>query len=513
METSNSRAVAHRNRYRRSARILILATLLILSASLFKSQASEVTPVTCQVEANSNENFDYAAVKLWNAESPGLRGILCLVLHPLGAGGSTLVYPGPWIEFANRSHCALMAISFAQSDDPTANWCQAERGTGRALFAALDVLAKKTGNPSLKTVPITIAGVCAAGQFAFHLTAFAPNRIRAFVTIGGGKHDLSKVAAAARIPALIVVTPDRAPYAVANLNALFAEGNSCAAPWRKVSENISNYDAGRFSANALSFLEWSLENPIDSSKAAGPNTAMDSKMSQFLPVSICGERLPELGEVQPSSVTLNKINLLSDSIPTCSFMVSSTPNSTIDNIGIVNQNLILSARVEKIATGQWKVTCCLDRSKIPLGSSRVDVPVRFFRGNKQILGGTRTVLNLTATGEVVCIPAVLNLGTIKTGQPLDAKFHIVSQSAGPILISTIKSTYPWIQMESSPGDGPTAFSCKATPPPEFQGEGFGGYFQIKLQSPTLRDLRIFYFGVVDKAGSPGQGEALRNRSE
>jgi pimeloyl-ACP methyl ester carboxylesterase len=324
--------------------ILLLVSIILQSKCL----SNDVIPKICEIEARQNENFDYAAVELWNAELPDLRGVLCLVLHPLGHGGSTLAHPEPWIELAKRCHCAVMSVSFAQSDDPTANWCQAERGTGRALLAALDILAKETGNSSINTAPITVVGVCAAGQFSFHLAAFAPERIHAFMTIGGGKHDLSKVAAAGQAHALIVVTPDRPPYAVTNLEALYAAGVSRGSPWQKTSEPISNYDAGNFFTQGLSFLESSLKNSTSDSKTADASTA-SSSTPEFLPVSICGQKLVNLAEVLPSMVRLDKINLLSGDVPTCSLEIRSNEGENlVDNIFIPERDPILSTSITKV---------------------------------------------------------------------------------------------------------------------------------------------------------------------
>jgi pimeloyl-ACP methyl ester carboxylesterase len=461
------------------------------------SKGDEIAPYTCQIEANEDENFDYAAVELWApSDCHKVRGILCLILHPLGRGGSTLAHPAPWIKLANHTHCALMAVSFAQSDDPTADWCHAERGTGRALFAALDVLTQKTGIPNLTTAPITIAGVCAAGQFAFHLTAFAPNRIAAFVTIGGGKHDLSKVEAAAKIPALIVVTPDGSPYAIHNLNTLYSEGLSRSAPWRCISENVSNYNAGTCSTKVFSFLESSLDGLADSPQLFKSNQIAEPGPPQYLPVSICGKKLPTLGAAQPVIITLDKIDSSSAEKPTCSLEVSSDPDSPSDAIFVPSRDPILHTDVQKTMPGHWKLNCWLDQEQMPIGSLQIELPIRFTSGGRQILGGTKAILHCSVTGEVMCIPRNLNLGVLKLGETVKISLHFVAKNSVPIFIGSVTSTYPWIKMTSSLANGTPEFWCIVTPPDEAQGEGFGGYLQIKLQSPTQRTLRILYYGSV-----------------
>jgi pimeloyl-ACP methyl ester carboxylesterase len=468
----------------------------------------EIAPYDCQIEAKENENFNYSSVELWVPHGcREVRGILCLVLHPLDQGGATLAHPTPWIELANREGCALMAISFAQSSDSSLNWSRAEQGTGRALFAALDVLAQKTGISNLATSPITIAGVCAAGQFAFHLTAFAPTRITAFVTIGGGKHDLSKVEAAAKAPALIVVTPDR-PYAIRNLDALYSEGRAHSAPWYRLSENISNYDAGLCASDVLSFLDSSLAHFKDASHNPLPaNGTMETGPLRYLPVSICGKKLPILGIVQPVTIALGRIDSFSPVKPTCTLEVDCSPGSDVDAIYVPSRSPALQTEIRKTTPGHWNIICQIDQKKLPIGFSRLAVPIRFLHKAKQIPGGALASLTCFVTGDVTWTPQDLNLGALEPGKVFEIPLSFVNKRAAPIQIESVTSTHNWVQFTSSLVNGTPEFRCTVTPPTDIQGQGFGGYLQIKLRSPTYQFLRIFYYGYVNRK----TGELLQDK--
>jgi hypothetical protein len=390
-----------------------------------------------------------------------------------------------------------MAISFAQSRGSTTNWCQAEGGTGRALVSALDVLAKQTGNQNLKTAPLTIVGVCAAGQFSYHFAAFAPERVRAFMTIGGGKHDLSKVGATALVPALIVVTPDRPAYATSNLNALYAAGVAHGAPWQKASEPISNYDAGKYSSEGLSFIESSMENTLGSAKIKSPG-AQEGSGNTFLPVSICGRKLPKLADVESSSITLNKIDLLSHMNPIFSVHIHPLQNAAFDDIFVQIRDSILSTKIRKIGGNDWEVVGSLDQSKIPIGPSTYDVPFRFLKGGKQILGGVDAIVKCVARGEVASVPEMLNMGTVEPGNSLSFPLHLIPRVAGAIRVGEIQSSFPWVQMTSYSRSADILCLCTIKPPQELQGQRFAGYIEVRLERPTNRFLRIFYFGMVDK---------------
>ena len=166
--------------------------------------------------------------------------------------------PQPWRRLASQYDCALVAASFAESSDSAKPWGRAMLGSGAALLRAIDQFSGEAGLPAMKSVPIVLAGVCEAGQFAHEFAAFAPVRTAAFVTIGGGKHNLEIANEAAGIPGLFVVCRDRGAYAVENMLTVFADGRQADAPWGITFESINAYDAGRSSSLVQAFLRSAL---------------------------------------------------------------------------------------------------------------------------------------------------------------------------------------------------------------------------------------------------------------
>jgi hypothetical protein len=217
-----------------------------------------------------------------------------------------------------------------------------------------------------------------------------------------------------------------------------------------------------------------------------------------MPVSICGQKIETVAQVAPSTIELNKINLLSDAVPTCSFKVYSNDDTLVDSIFIPERGPVLSTNVKKVRTGLWTVKIRLDRSKLPIGLSRVNVPIRFRKADRQILGGTEIILDCNAVGEVAWSPNILNLSTIRPGSPMNIHLYVTQRNSAPIIVSSIQSTVPWIQMKKSSMNDLFTLSRTATPSLEPKENEIAGYFQVQLQSPVRRTLRIFYFGSMPK---------------
>jgi hypothetical protein len=126
------------------------------------------------------------------------------------------------------------------------------------------------------------------------------------------------------------------------------------------------------------------------------------------------------------------------------------------------------------------------------------VPIRFRKADRQILGGTEIILDCNAVGEVAWSPNILNLSTIRPGSPMNIHLYVTQRNSAPIIVSSIQSTVPWIQMKKSSMNDLFTLSRTATPSLEPKENEIAGYFQVQLQSPVRRTLRIFYFGSMPK---------------
>jgi hypothetical protein len=474
----------------------LLAGWFLLSNSSIYANAPAYD---CQIEPLAGENFGYAPAELWVPQGvKEVSGVLCIVLHPIGPEGSTLAKPNQWIKLATDLHCALMTISFARSDDFTQDWCDADKGTGRALFAALEVFASKSEIINLSRVPVVVCGVCAAGQFAYQISAFNPKRIAAFITIGGGKHDLSKAHSAAKVPALIVVTPDRGIKVSENLKTLYLKGQSYSAPWFCVSENISQYDAGMLSVSVFSYLQETLKNLESGSPAHQIPAIRTNGLSSYLPISICGERLAASGSVQPQEMELGTVDSLSKSTLICSFNVLGGLRDNPDRICVPTLPTGVEINIQQLNAEIWHVTCRIDLKKVSLGPFHIQIPVRFFRNGIQLLGGTAISLDGAVTGDIECVPNNLNFGTLEAGKTGEAKIRIVSNEHMSIGVGTITGSVPWIKAIShSSENGSTELLCSLNPPIEFHDSGFSGYLQIQIETPIHRVLRVYYYGLIN----------------
>jgi hypothetical protein len=454
----------------------------------------------CQIEARASDNFDYAAVQLW--APPGvkkIRGILCIVLHPLDKGGSRLAYPEPWVRFAWQEKSALLVISFAQSDDLSRDWCRADRGTGHAFFQALDVLKERAGIVNLSTAPITILGVCAAGQFAYHLAAIAPDRVRAFVTIGGGRHDLSKIATAAHISGLIVIATDRSEEAIENLESLYLQGRAHQAPWLRDYETIQQYDKGFCSDRILAYIKSRLAFADDDGHR-GMSQESTTGARKYLPWSVCGERLPVLGRSTPIKVDLGSVDTRYSNLLTCGFEIQSILGSRADDIFVAARSSAVRTSVDKISAGRWAITCQLDYANLPLGPLKFDVPIRFLQSSKQLLGGDTVSFTGFLTGDVGASPRSLNIGGVGAGKSKKISVFLTSNSS-PITDLHVASMHNWIKVSFRKStENRFELICNLDPPNDLVGKEFSGYLQASWrQSAGDRQMRIYYYGfVLDK---------------
>lgn len=496
-------------------------------------------PYEVQIESRTEDNFRYAAVQCWlPANRKEVRGILCIVLHPDGMNGRILKSPEPWWDLASSHGFALVGASFVEPADPTKYWFQANRGSGRALLKALDELADQSGLSALRKSPILIAGVCAAGQFAYEFAGFAPDRIAAFVTIGGGKHDIGLAAKAATTPGLLIAAPDRGDWAVENMLSLFSEGRKSSAPWALSLERIKEYDAGkssnltaRFLASVMTYIrkarkvDWGTGDtvilPLDrlSETRAGtlikrladggltccfPNQAtaqtwLANNTEYSMVPSFLGVALPVRGTTQPR-IELGRIDLAPDGSGTATVKVDiSCLPGMADAVAVpAVERLRTESQISSIGQSKWRARCRLNLTGLPSGAFTTDLPVRFLKDGKLMLGGLTTLLSGTIVGDVQVTPRAITFGSIRIGEYRSVKIKLASQSNTPIKISKIESDLPdWIAAKvKTDGHSTVEIQCDAQPPLQSSKKQFGGYLTIKLKSTYEQKVRLFCFGSI-----------------
>lgn len=453
---------------------------------------SKVLPIDIQVQGGSDGNFDYAASQFWLPPGAGpFRGILCLVIHPLQLGGARLANPTPWVELAAKRRCALMAVSFVETGHFEGKWCKAEQGSGSALLAAIDAAARDSGHLELKGLPIVMAGVCAAGQFAYHFAAVYPERTSAFVTIGGGKHDLTRVGGAASVPALLNTAPDRGAIGVDNLVALSKAGGALGAPWRLTVDSIDSYDKGSCSRGVLNYLETALEN-IHLDRTALVKQLADQPLAMGVrdDFSLCGVKLPSYGSLLPTTLDLGRINVSgSRSIPV-SFRVLLDHNGA-EEAFVPEAAEVVDRKVNPLDPGTLAVACALDLSALPLGAFHYRIPVCYRRQGKVMLGGSMLDVTGTLEGEILATPRTLYL-TIPPGGVMEPKtIRVASKDQQPVEILGCTADNDNLEIVSSPcADGSAEVSVKLRPPAA--RTAFAGSILLEVRTAKIRrDLKIF----------------------
>jgi poly(3-hydroxybutyrate) depolymerase len=180
----------------------LLALLLGLTA--FAPFARAAT-FDVEIPHTQHDSFDKAAFHLWLPDRAGpVRGI-AVVLDGINVDGRHLASRAQWQTFARDHALALVACYFTTDDlSVLTTYCEADRGSGRALLSALTALGRASGHPEFDTAPLFLLGFSAGGQFSYSFACFCPARVAAFVSNKGGIYVTPATAAARDIPGLFI---------------------------------------------------------------------------------------------------------------------------------------------------------------------------------------------------------------------------------------------------------------------------------------------------------------------
>lgn len=483
---------------------LFLLLIAIWGAKPVKSMAAAEEPLPhyyeLQEESKVGENFAYASVQCWLPTDGGeVHGILCVVLHPHGENRVRFDKPEPWVALARQNHCALMGVSFVAANHDDDPWCRASHGAGRALLAAIDDLAESSDDSRLRSVPIIIAGICEAGQFAYEFAAFAPTRTSAFLTMGGGKHELGLVEAASVSRALLIAATDRGDEARKNMTALFERGEKNAAPWCLERETIAAYDKGQCSIAATRFLSQELGrlDGVVVGRAGEERKDVDSPVS----LSFVSTPLDGLGVASVGSVNLGTVPRSNDAGATasCEFDVIGALGNGADEVRVSPALPGVNCKVLRKEPSVWRVKCELDSTKFPSGPFRVCLPVRFYRAGRLLLGGLTETITGRFIGDIGIEPS-----TIVVAQSDERRsnytLRLKSKTDKPFRVLGVESaTHGWIRTKvTEQQDISAKIECVFEPPVEIAGQAISGYLTIRIQSEQETMIRILYYGVTPK---------------
>lgn len=516
--------------------ICCIALIERFEKDTFQSQLYE-----CQIEGKPDQNFSYAEVRCWIPKSAiKLNGVICLVQHPQGAADIHLKDPGPWIDLAARHGWAFLSICFtgADSDIP---WDKADCGSGEALLRALNELSDRSNKKEFRKSPLVLVGVCQAGQFAYEFSAYAPQRVRAFVTIGGGEHDPQKAGRASLVPGFLVAASDRDEASFENMAQLFSQGQKSLAPWAFSVESLAIYDQGLCSKVVSQYIEDSVEAARDGvllSKTPS-SCVIDSKWikemqplcpfdltlvikDQFLcefpspkvarlwekekngenvALSFCSEKSTYPLTIFPEHIDFGDISLRDSHGATVgvSFDVwKNTKEPEKDVIEVPLDVPEVHCSTKSLSDNHWRVECEINRESIPCGAFKINIPIRIRHDNKIVLGGACCSLTGTISGDFLINPKSIFLNEIPSNQESAANLFVnVLDGGNAQLIKSVNSYPAWVSNTvKSTEDGRLLIKCIFRPPDSLIGKSFSGYFYFTLKSKSTQTVKVLYYGIV-----------------
>ncbi len=509
---------------------LFKSTLIGMFAICGLARSSEppaFKPFQVQIEPEPGENFSYGVFECWLPPG-GVRpkGVLCVILHPHDARGATLKEAQPWRDLAAKYDCALIGASFAACSDHGKPWGRAKLGTGRALLAALDRLSAAASLPELRASPLVLCGVCEAGQFAHEFASSVPQRVAAFVTIGGAKHNLELITEVVDIPALFVATPDRGKAAMENILRLFTEGRKRNAPWALTFEPISDYDSGKCGSATIEFIKAALqqlssdpESPrlevtqgtltpislrtpsigkdVESTwfPTAQPDvTAQTSVDPAVSALSFRSEAVPESGTTSPCNISIGTVSF-DDTVPV-TFSVEINEGTEIAGIFTINDPQFRSVQINRIGERQWNVSGELNVAGVPSGAFRVEIPVRYIGGNGALFGGNSVVVSGSVFGDVRPTPASISIGRIVPGETAIVEVALKSASGTPIELVKVDCDSADVLTRAKKLEATKSLQVQLeiTPHESENSDSFIGYLRFTIKSNEMRDLRILCYG-------------------
>lgn len=241
--------------------------LFLLCTILLASSASRGMSMDQTIDPKPDDNFTEARFRLWLPERvEQVRGLFVLVPRSQGDGLNQVDEPR-WQQLATKWNFGLLGCTLR---DKEGAYYIASKGTGRALLEALAKLAVQSKHPELKDAPIALWGHSAGGQFGYNFTAWAPERVIAFVATKGGYYDSLTDSRSRSVPALFFLGEKDESVRVQRITEVFQTNRRQGAVWCLAVEPNEGHGIGKTLDLALAFLDAvvPMRLPADGSRAA-----------------------------------------------------------------------------------------------------------------------------------------------------------------------------------------------------------------------------------------------------
>ena len=154
------------------------------------------------VVPKSTDNFYEARARLWLPDESGQRDGILVLLKGTDSDARNLAGSDEWQGIARKNNLAILGCHFRGDGEP---YEQAEGGSGAALLAMINQLAKNMGRPELARIPLYLVGHSSGAMFAYNFTCWRPDRVGSFVSVKSGPISPKANAEAMLIPGLFIV--------------------------------------------------------------------------------------------------------------------------------------------------------------------------------------------------------------------------------------------------------------------------------------------------------------------
>lgn len=204
-------------------------------------------------------NYDIAQFRFWIPAGSGPVRAVAVLVPGSNGDGRAMAEDSVWQNFATKHRVALIACRFTDRKHDQGfieEYIDVSKGSGDALFAALNRFAGRSGHPEVATVPFLMWGMSAGGQFNWEFVAWKPERVITFVVNKGGIYYSALVSKASReVPGILFTGGKDLEFRTNTINGLFAVNRRGGALWALAEEPNAAHVVGRSRDVALVLYE------------------------------------------------------------------------------------------------------------------------------------------------------------------------------------------------------------------------------------------------------------------